>query len=157
MALFRFVFYPRDDNDNDNNDDEPLTTLVSFSPNLDLLNGLETNVNYFDDPASPDAEPDNASWQSWNMNTNKGWYRKGAWGGRQRLHTYSTDQPVDLSGSGGQTQAVRRRLPPLSNLSRHLSRLRAGHPPCFLTFSPPSFFDSIFYPVSNPLSQLVIR
>ncbi|RHZ63588.1 uncharacterized protein CDV56_105060 [Aspergillus thermomutatus] len=50
-----------------------------------LLNNLETNVEYFNTYGSPTL--DNAHWVRWN---NGGWTRKGGLGGRQRLSTYGT-------------------------------------------------------------------
>ncbi|RDW72386.1 uncharacterized protein DSM5745_07558 [Aspergillus mulundensis] len=53
-----------------------------------LLNNLETNVNYFNDPKNPtDA---NEYWASWSQTS---WNRKDAWNGRQRLADYPNDQP----------------------------------------------------------------
>jgi hypothetical protein len=49
----------------------------------DLLNNLETNVEYFNKPGSPTL--DNPYWARWNIN---GWARKKGLGERQRLTTY---------------------------------------------------------------------
>lgn len=73
----------------------------SYLPYLALLGNIESNVEYFNNAAMANDDPNAANWQSWDSN-NAGWNRKEAFAtagkGRQRLSRYLTDQPVPLSG-----------------------------------------------------------
>ncbi|KPM43205.1 hypothetical protein AK830_g3330 [Neonectria ditissima] len=63
----------------------------------DLLNGIQTNVNYYNDPDSSD--PSNPEWVGWGRSYEsrvKEWLQPGGFGGRQRQHVYSTNQPPSV-------------------------------------------------------------
>lgn len=77
---------------------------------VSLLGNIESNVEYFNNAAMANDDPNAANWQSWDSN-NAGWNRKEAFAtagkGRQRLSRYLTDQPVPLSGQDADEKADR--------------------------------------------------
>ncbi|RLL93598.1 hypothetical protein CFD26_101115 [Aspergillus turcosus] len=95
-----------------------------------LLNNLETNVEYFNTPDKP--TPDNPYWVRWGPNRNT-WVSKTGLGGRQRLTSYG-QTPVPKVFVPGMSQADRDDVDNLSyyhkrNFTVFLSYPREGQNP----------------------------
>jgi hypothetical protein len=80
-----------------------LMILLLLTRSEGLLVNIETNVQYFNDPANPDDDAGNADWQGWDVG---GWLSKTGFsaGGtpRQRLIRYPKAMPVKLQGVNAQ-------------------------------------------------------
>ncbi|EAU34904.1 conserved hypothetical protein [Aspergillus terreus NIH2624] len=103
----------------------------SANEGADLLNNLETNVEYFNTYGSPTL--DNPYWVLWGPNKNT-WVSKSGLGGRQRLSSYPSDVAVPKTFVPGLSQADRDSPENLSyyhkrNFTLFLSYPRDGQQP----------------------------